>query len=198
MFGTKFCTARRRFEVVLLALMLALVLTGCGGSDEEEQAVAEQRHSMVPANLDTLLVETGSDLPENQNLGEAELVTETAPPGSNGDSPTGEITIPPQVVEVETPAATPTQANTATATQAGKTGTHSLQVGSFGLMHNALSLAAKVKDQGYPATVEQALVHGKTYHRVFVRGLDSRTAAENLGEELRASLGISYLVLRQP
>ncbi len=62
----------------------------------------------------------------------------------------------------------------------------------------ANSLAAKVNNQGYTASVEQALVNGKTYHRVFVRGLASQSAAENLGEELHASLGISYLVRRQP
>ncbi len=196
MFRTLFCTRRGRVEVILVALMLVLVMVmaGCGGNDDQEQTQTEKRHSMVPVNLDTLIAETGSDLLGNQSEAGTNQAPQNTPQGQVPESNVENSSTIPQVREVETPAAD--QPNPAT--QTGKSGTYSLQVGSFGLLSNANSLAAKVNNQGYTASVEQALVNGKTYHRVFVRGLASQSAAENLGEELHASLGISYLVRRQP
>ena len=76
-------------------------------------------------------------------------------------------------------------------------GDYSLQVGSFRDQANARARADKLRELGHQASVEPALVKGQQYHRVFVRGLSSRSEAEKLGEDLRARLGMDYLVLRR-
>jgi cell division septation protein DedD len=180
-------------------VILTLILGACGGGDDQPEPQQASGTSLVPANLDTLIAETGSGRPENQNPQEGspeaetpaapaetpvvtELEPEIRPEGSNED---GEEPSPTQVREIQNEISTPVPG-----------GLYSVQLGSFRKVDNALQLAGKISDAGYPATVEEALVHGETYHRVFVRGLGSGAEAENLGEELSRQLGISYLVLR--
>jgi cell division septation protein DedD len=171
--------------MVITGLVAALILGGCGSGDDTPPEQSSRQGSLVPANLDTLIAETGADRPVDQVMdaspmmedeGEEEAVTPVA------EEPVAEVVTqsPPVVREVTKPAGQ---------------GTYSVQLGSFSVPGNAESLAAKVRLQGHSAVVETALVKGRTYHRVFVRGLASRADAENLGEELRESLGINYLVL---
>ena len=76
-------------------------------------------------------------------------------------------------------------------------GDFSLQLGSFTVARFAEEKAAQLRDLGHPATVEEAEVGGQMYHRVFIRGLADHQSAEKLGEELRSSLGLSYLIRRK-
>ncbi len=180
-----FFRSRKALALVATGLVAALFLGGCGSGDDPPPEQSSRQGRLVPANLDTLIAETGADRP-------ADPVTETPPMMENGgeeevvmpvtENPVAEAVTqsPPVVREVTKPAGQ---------------GTYSVQLGSCTVPGNAEALAAKVRLQGHSPVVEAALVKGRTYHRVFVRGLASRADAENLGEELRESLGINYLVL---
>jgi cell division septation protein DedD len=175
--------------MVVAGLVTVLFLGGCGSGDDTPPEQSSRQGSLVPANLDTLIAETGADRPLDQVEESTQLMAEEEDLQGEEDvtTPTAEQPVaeavtqsPPVVREVVTPAGQ---------------GTYSVQLGSFSVPANAEALAAKVRQQGRSAVVEAALVKGRTYHRVFVRGLASRADAENLGEELRESLGINYLVL---
>lgn len=170
--------------VLTASLLLAFLGTGCGGKDQDDaeiQAQADRPHSLVPANLDSLIEETGTSLVQEEVA----------------EEPVGQL----EVLEVKDTVAEQTPVvETVPAAKASvpvsSGGTFSLQVGSFRQQANAASLAQKVQKLGYPASIEMAEVGGLMYHRVFVRGQATRAQAEKLGEELRSELGINYLVLR--
>ncbi len=182
-------------------LVVPVLLAGCGGGDKEEQAVVEKPHSMVPANLDTLIRETGVDTmaagadavvaaPEMTEIPEA--------PASEGDPTVAPAAPAPEDRPVTGTGPAPAAPAAVPRSSAAGGGAYSLQLGSFRRLANAEQLADRVRELGYPARLEEAEVGGLTYHRVFIRGLDSRVAAESLGEELHSGLGIDYLVRRSP
>ncbi len=69
--------ARKGLPVVVASLVAVALLAGCGSGDKEEQAQVDRPHSLVPANLDTLIAETGVALFEEQSAVEADLGRET-------------------------------------------------------------------------------------------------------------------------
>lgn len=170
------------WAVVLIVALVPLVLAaGCGGKDKDEakdQAQGDRPHSLVPANLDSLIAETGSTLVQEEVAAE----------------PAGQLEV---LEESETAVVPEPEVKAAPKKQSPAGGSFSLQVGSFRQEENAVNLAKKVKDLGYPSSIEIGDVGGLIYHRVFIRGFGDRVQAEKLGEELRSELGINYLVLRQ-
>ena len=175
--------------VCLLIALMALALVGCGGGDETPPAGnGSQTAALVPDSV--------------VNSQEAD---EIAPPDAGPaavDVPLTESTEAPKtsepaavVKEVQTPVSVEKN-QTAPPAPAGN-GIYSLQLGSYTVGSMAEAKAAELRKLGHPATVEQADVGGQLYHRVFIRGLSDRKSAEKLGEELHASLGLSYLIRRK-
>lgn len=167
--------------VLMLALVPLILAAGCGGKDKDEaneQAQGDRPHSLVPANLDSLIAETGATLVQEEVMAE----------------PGGQLEV---VEETETALVPEPEVKPVSKKQSPAGGSFSLQVGSFRREENAVILAKKIKDLGYPSSIEIADVGGLVYHRVFVRGFGDRVQAEKLGEELRSELDINYLVLRQ-
>ena len=179
-----------------MMLVALLLVAGCGGGDKEEAPPTPATRSMVPAGTDTTQAAPGDSTLAATGLDEmADPVGDPMDAAVAQDSP---ATSPRVQETLTTGSATPPAKARTTAQPAVSGGDFSLQVGSFQERSNADNLAARIKNLGHTARVESAVVSGVTYHRVFVRGLADRTAAENLGEELRAQLGINYLVLRKP
>lgn len=187
-----FATAGVMAPMLMALCGLLLVLGACGGGDDPPEQHAAAQRSLVPANLDTLIAETGSDHPEAFALDSVPPAGSELPASPVAETPAEET--PPVEFQHTPPPAVPADRSPSVAPRG--TGSYSVQLGSFSVRSNAVALVAKLEDLGQPASIEQALVRGSTYHRVFVRGLDSQSEAEILGEELSQALGISYLVLR--
>lgn len=174
-------------------LVFALVLiVGCGGGGDKEQVEAERPHSLVPAALDSLTASAEARADSLNALTGGALPEQVGDPMA--EHPSAAVKVVPSQETLKPVTSAP--ARTVTRPKAPAGGSYSLQLGSFRQAGNAASLADQVKALGHTAVVESAEVGGILYHRVFVRGLPDRTRAENLGEELRAGLGISYLVLK--
>lgn len=180
-----------RYVAALLVTGLVLV-AGCGGGGDKEQPEAAKPHSLVPAALDSLTA-TAEARADSLNALTSEMEEPIGDPVVQ--EPSAAVKIVPAQETLKASGQT-APAKTVTRQPAPAGGAFSLQLGSFRQAANAASLAAQVKALGYPAVVESAEVGGMLYHRVFVRGLGDRARAENLGEELRAGLGINYLVLK--
>jgi cell division septation protein DedD len=176
-----------------LVLVLALVslggMMGCGGDDDAlPESQTHQTKALVPDSTveNDELPTTDQDVvvqPEaTEAVGAAIEQEPVVQPVENV-----QIEETPQVVEI-TPAASP---------EASGAGPFSLQLGSYTVASYAEEISSKLQNLGYPATVEQAEVGGTLYHRVFIRGLADRQIAENLGEELHSSQGLSYLIRRK-
>ncbi len=132
-----FPRSRKAVALVATGLVAALFLGGCGSGDDTPPEQSSRQGSLVPANLDTLIAETGADRP-------ADPVTENPPMMENGGeeevvTPVAEDPVP----EVVTQTPRGGQAPTRCSGPAGQ-GTYSLQLGSFGPGSNAEALAAKI------------------------------------------------------
>ncbi len=74
----------------------------------------------------------------------------------------------------------------------------SVQVGSYANDQEAQHFVAQLKQKGYDAYVDEAQVQGKTWHRVRVGRLPSRTEAETLQKKLREAEGLKRTLLARP
>jgi len=183
---------KRTFLMPLLLISMFLYgLAGCGGKDETPPAAnTSQQTAMVPDSVveseDPADVQPVADIP-------AEMA---APQAASSEHPhAGEPAA--EVKPVEAPAQEAAAAPPPPPSAPAGNGIFSLQLGSYTIAAFAEEKAAQLRDLGHPATVEEAEVGGQLYHRVFIRGLDDRQSAEKLGEELRSSLGLSYLIRRK-
>ena len=186
------CRAEKRILPMMILAGFILLVAGCGGGEDEQQAQPPQEsRQMVPASLDTT-----PPSPPAAVQDEVVAQDDAAAPDKEGDAADqvmGETPPPPPPARE----ARPVEVKTAARPAAPAGGAYSLQLGSFQDEANARARVARIQELGFEAGVEEALVKGQLYHRVFVRGLASRDQAEKLGEDLRAELGIDYLVLHR-
>jgi len=182
---------KKLFSVLLLLAVLSVAgLVGCGNKDETPAAgTATQTKALVP---DSVVKE---EL-EQAALVEGEIETPAEPEVTSPEHP-GSAAAAAEVDPVVTPASAGTAQPKAQPVAVAGNGDFSLQLGSFTVARFAEEKAAQLRDLGHPATVEEAEVGGQMYHRVFIRGLADHQSAEKLGEELRSSLGLSYLIRRK-
>lgn len=197
---------RNRPRPLLLApvVVLLLVASGCGQNSEESPPAARntQTEAMVP---DTVADRDPADTTQSVHASDPgdSVTVEIHAPAADGakeqgrsgstataDDPEGESLVRPQTSRAGNSPPPPPPRKTL---RAGS-GRFSLQLGSYQRASFAEERAQLLRDRGHPATVEQAQVQGRLFHRVFIRGLEDRTAAINLGEELRGELGLDYLV----
>jgi cell division septation protein DedD len=209
--------SRRWMAVTALLVGMLPLVAGCGGGDEEVegQAAAETAQggsgSMVPASVqpadDQQTAAAGTAPAAGHEPGESkdtvEETTSARPePGAKDTGPTGEsggtsrTSVPETVPEPASDPAPAPKPSRPTSVPAGD-GAYSLQVGSFKNDAYAQELQVKLRELGHVPEVEKAFVNGEVFHRVLLRGLATRDEAVELGEDLRAALGISYLVRKK-
>ncbi len=169
----------RTGPALVLAAGLMLAVCGCGGDKQPE--AGRQPSALVPGGLQPA-DSTGYADAAADSLGLDEVVS---------DNPQAVLT-PPPAARPTARAAAPRTADAARQSAAG--GSFALQLGSFRNLDNARALSARVEALGYAPVLESAVVGGQTYHRVVVTGLPDRAAASRTGEQLRAELGITYLI----
>jgi len=157
-----------RIGGVVLALAGFLALSGCGQDKEPEATVRVEPAVMVPA-----------------------AAPDTTAPVAATET----------IIEPETPAASePVAAVTSPFHRpaiAAATGGFDLQLGSFRRESNVRVLQDQLRALGHNPEVEVASLAEQTYHRVLIRGLQSREEATRLGEDLHAQLGLTYLIRQQ-
>ena len=182
----EFVVVKRKLLVscLLVALVSGAVL-GCGGKDDTPApGNTSQSTALVPSSV---IQDEESAADAVEAVAPTEEVT---PVSENPEQPV----VAEQVVDAV--AEHPDEAPEAIAPTppAPGNGNFSLQLGSFTVAKFADEKVAQLRELGYPATTEEAEVGGQLYYRVFIRGLSDRPGAEKLGEELRGSLGLSYLI----
>jgi len=206
-----------RIGLFLLIGILAfgLGIVGCGKSEEAPQEEnSTQTRAMVPGTVgqddeaapgeasDTDVTGAGQEMDEAADLAKAARDQSRLPADETpqaGDVPGAEetqlqeIPPPPPASEKVARELDPRTTTPPPPPARGK-GRFSLQLGSYTVESFAEAKAQELRAKGHPATVESAEVRGQLYYRVFIRGLVDRAAAENLGDELRAGMGLDYLV----
>ncbi len=178
--------AAGRTAFLLWAALGLSLLAGCGGQDEPEPEARPASQAMVPAGTDTTAVDTAvADVltdPQNPGTSETDAVPTDAPEATLHEPLRAETAEP--------------VAHSRTKVTAG-TGEYSLQLGSFRSAANARAEVERIAAFGHTTEVEVATLGGQTYHRVVLRGLADRAAAERLGEDISSQLGITYLIRRK-
>jgi len=184
-------SAACRMTILLWAICALVLAVGCGGKDEPEPAPQPDSEAMVPVAAGSTLA--GSAVIDTV----AAAVTATTEPVGTSTSES----VSPVVSTKET--ATRSRAESApeaVSDPSSRThvdhpaGDYSLQLGSFRSADNARARAERINTLGYTPAVEVATLGGQTYHRVVLRGLGDRDAAERIGEKIRSQLGITYLI----
>ena len=195
-------TVRQCLSMVLvltLGIAAPAVLTGCGGSDQEESTTQQKPRAMVPgAAFDTAAVDTGvtSDTDSSYEAGTLPDVE-----GVNEDLVAGEQTAQDagaelKAVPVETEARpVPSGTRPATSVSSGD-GAYGLQLGSFTNLSNARNQADRISALGYAPVIEESDLGGQIYHRVMLWGVGDMAEASRLGEYIHSETGIAYLVRR--
>jgi len=174
---------RNLLIILLLVTLLSWALGGCGKKDEAPAADnTSQTTAMVPGSV-------------AQNDEPVAVEPPVEIPVENVDNPAAVVEQPVAAVVEDPPEAAP-ETITPPPPAPGN-GIFSLQLGSYTVAKFAQEKVVELRNLGYPATTEEAEVGGQIYHRVFIRGLSDRQSAEKLGEELHASLGLSYLIRRK-
>lgn len=180
---------RSLFVKMLLLAVLVWALVGCGGNDETPPAGnTSQTKALVP---DSVVHAEEAEVSESDPV---ELPISEEAPAAVPEPP---VETEPAPVVVEAPAPVSAEKFKSPVSATADAGIFSLQLGAYTVAAQAEEKAAQLRELGYPGTVEQAVVGGQLYHRVFIRGLSDRESAEKLGEELLSSLGLSYLIRRK-
>ncbi|MFT5315619.1 MAG: cell division septation protein DedD [Candidatus Krumholzibacteriia bacterium] len=195
-------TKRRGVNVlgrVAVALLLTslFVCSGCGGDDGSNAEFS--KGSLMPGSQDdgqTGAVDSmaiaDTTLNVMSNGMSQEMSRSTEMPSLEPASANNAIEKTPGVAVTASQKTTQMAAKKETSSAAE--GEFSVQIGSFRSADNAKALVERVNDLGYSPEVEVASLGGQTYHRVIVKGLVSRQAAERCGEKIRSSEGITYLI----
>jgi cell division septation protein DedD len=165
--------------VVVMMVAVGFGCAGCGDKNEKDQFKVDTR-AMVPAAT------TPADTTPADTAAADSLAHESIDGAGVGARPD-------ELKPAGTPAE-PARQVPVSAKVAPVVGTFNLQLGSFRSAENAMALADRVRAMGQNPYVEVATLGGQTYHRVVLRGLKDRNQAERLGESLRGSLGITYLI----
>ncbi|MCK9994876.1 MAG: SPOR domain-containing protein [Candidatus Krumholzibacteria bacterium] len=197
-------TGRRSLSLILILALGAaapVVLSGCGGGDQEEAATQQKPRALVPgAEPDSVAVDTSAvsnteDTYEAGTLSDAGGVSEDPVSEANVPSDTGdEIKAVPVQKEVRS-------ARISTETPKAKRGSdvggaYSLQLGSFTNLDNARKQADRISTLGYAPVIEKSDLGGQIYHRVMLLGVGDMAEASRLGEHIHSELDIAYLVRR--
>jgi len=183
-------TGRRSLILILilgLGVAAPVVLSGCGGGDQEEAVTQQKPTGMVPgAEPDSAAVDTAA-APEMEGAYEAGTLV-----GSEG------VNEDPTPVETETqPESTRSSSGTRQAsTGSSGDGAYSLQLGSFTNLDNARKQADRISALGYSPVIEESNLGGQIYHRVMLLGVGDMAKASRLGEHIHSELDIAYLVRR--
>lgn len=180
---------RRRLFLVLAVAVVATVFfgSGCGGKGEDQEEARPAQKALVPGGTPDSTGLAPADTALTESVYEAGTLRAS---GGVTDRPQDELKAP--ATETETPPATKKLARPATATS--KTGSYSLQLGSFTNPDNARKQADRIRTLGYDPAVVQYDLGGQTYHRVMLRRVGDMAAASKLGEHIHSQLGIAYLV----
>jgi cell division septation protein DedD len=191
--------------ILILALGLAapVVLSGCGGADQEEAATQQKPRAMVPgAETDSTAVDTaiGSDMKgayEAGTLSGAEGVVDNPAPDEKVPAETAaEIKATPAEAETPPGSSRATSGTRQTTTGSSGDGAYSLQLGSFTNLDNARKQADRISALGYAPVIEESNLGGQIYHRVLLLGVGDMAEASRLGEFIHSELDIAYLVRR--
>ncbi len=197
-------TGRRSLSLILILILgvaAPVVMSGCGGGDQEEAATQQKPRALVPgAESDSVVVDTSAvsnteDAYEAGTLSGAEGVSED--PASEVKAPLetrDEIRATPAQKEAQ-PARTSTETRKAKS-ESGGGGAYSLQLGSFTNLDNARKQADRISALGYAPVIEESNLGGQIYHRVMLLGVGDMAEASRLGEHIHSELDIAYLVRR--
>jgi len=189
--------------ILILALGVAapVVLSGCGGGDQEEAATQQKPQALVPgaesdsSAVDTSAVSSMEESYEAGTLSDTEGVNEDSAMEEKAPLETGdEIKATPVQREVP-PARTSTETRKAKSGSDGG-GAYSLQLGSFTNLDNARKQADRIGALGYAPVIEESNLGGQIYHRVMLLGVGDMAEASRLGEHIHSELDIAYLVRR--
>jgi cell division septation protein DedD len=213
--------ARRLTTLIALlpAMIVALVLAGCGGDKDEEQAAEQTSHDYAsdlaqrlpgPGGVglgDTMpseppreeIVTAGQavDSLARNEMGHQQVSTE---PAERVHTATGMEHEPAQVepsrhvLPSEAPRREPAADSTGRPHQVA--GEWAVQVGSFRQSANADEIVAQLRDAGVTAEVVPAMVSGERYYRVMVVSLATRSDAERMQSWLAANLDLQGFVRR--
>jgi len=195
---------------ILLVLVVAVFLTGCGGDDGAERSAQDAtKADMLPAgyaaaSADTspaempgdATVEAPQDVASDGSWSEAQDPARDLTQDTARDAAQGAPDMEPGATATGQPAADwPAEpASTATPTTERDLGPYWLHLGSFRETANAQRRLDEVAAAGVSVILTVATVDGVTYHRVCVPNLKDMDAAYDLGERLRRELGLKYLV----
>lgn len=146
---------------------------------------------------------------ERQPAGTAEAVADTAQPVSapvEPARPANEVaasnrSAPPRASDIPRAAsssAPPAAPLVSRAPAATKGAGWSVQVGSFGDLQNAQSLAARLRQHQHGAQVSTLVLNGRTLYRVRVGHMAQREEAEALRARIEQSMGLNGRVVPNP
>jgi cell division septation protein DedD len=196
-------TGRRSLSLILVLGVAALVLSGCGGGDQEEATTQQKPQTMVPgAETDSTAVDTAvvSDM---EGAYEAGTLSGAEGDGEYPDSDTkapaetaAEINATPAEAETPPGSSRTSSGTRQTTTASSGDGAYSLQLGSFTNLDNARKQADRISALGYAPVIEESNLGGQIYHRVMLLGVGDMAEASRLGELIHSELDIAYLVRR--
>jgi cell division septation protein DedD len=198
-------TGRRSLSLNLILVLgvAALMLSGCGGGDQEEATTQQKPQAMVPgAETDSTAVDTAvvSDM---EGAYEAGTLSGAEGDGEYPDSDTkapaetaAEINATPAEAETAPGSSRTSSGTRQTTTASSGDGAYSLQLGSFTNLDNARKQADRISALGYAPVIEESNLGGQIYHRVMLLGVGDMAEASRLGELIHSELDIAYLVRR--
>ncbi len=190
-----------RLSCLVLIMALLVIVGGCGG-DKDEAIPAVDQSAMVPSGsvdpavkADTLSQGMGYNEAQGGNSGLAgEVETSTQDPSTALEA---QAVVPPSTESSRANEAGVSGRNaTQDLTSLQEGGIYSLQLGSFQRQAFAEKRAEDVQNAGFDPVVEEVDLAGQIYYRVLVRGISDREMAQELGQDLGAQLGITYLIKR--
>jgi len=183
-------SARAALGLLSVAVLLGMAACGGGGEDEgvESSGLPE---ATTPARTaaDDLPLPAAADTVDGEPASRSTAAPASAAVG--GSPATADDQPEPDAATAVEPAANPTPP------APPELGAFSLQLGSFRSSGHAGDLAARLRNIGRPAVVEEVVVDGAVWHRVLVHGFTDRQAARIAGDDIRSALGSDYLIRRR-
>ncbi len=192
----------------IILLTSILFWAGCRTDEEElkrlEQEVAQDAAAVTMDSLDLAQKSLSGQADDRQAESvELQTKTENIPPQDSSpiestsvvDSPEFGGDRPGGVVQ---PNEESRQSHVSGTGMSGAAPSYMIVVGSYARPELAESKAEEYRKRGYPASVQEIEIDGKSLFRVYIGGYATFAEAKRVGEDMRAQLGLDYWIGQEP